>query len=163
MGRGWSKMVKHIPFRFVDDRPVGPIVNVAFTIDGECLDLLHQAGKNRSRTVRNAIKFYLKGDQSFQDLAETHDRLLQNFSKVCLERDELRKTLSEINNSYFGKVDLEPKNEDSFFQGFPKLRKLIIIFLKGLRQLLKKNRKQSSPEDPAQKKQSSTSLEHFEN
>lgn len=121
-------MVKHIPFRFVDDRPVGPIVNVAFTIDGECVDLLYQAGKNRSRTVRNAIKFYLKGDQSFQDLAETHDRLLQNFSKVCLERDELRKTLSEINNSYFTKVDLEPKNALSSDQVVSSSEKSIINF-----------------------------------
>ncbi len=121
-------MVRHIPFRFIDDRPVGPIVNVAFTIDGECVDLLHRAGKNRSKTVRHAIKFYLKGEDSFQDVIESHQKLLENFSKVCLERDELRKTIAEINNSYFGKVDFQPKNEDSRPQVFSELRKSIINF-----------------------------------
>lgn len=87
---------RHIPFRLVDDRPRGPIVNVAFTIDGECVDLLHRAGKNRSRTVRNAIKVYLRGDYSRQQREEDHRRLLENFQRVCQERDELRSQLSTL-------------------------------------------------------------------
>ena len=79
-------MVKHIPWsRVIDDRPVGPIVNVAFTIDGECVDLLHRAGKNRSKTVRNAIKSYLRGDYSRQDQEIDHAELLERYQKVLQE------------------------------------------------------------------------------
>ena len=73
---------RHIPFRLIDDRPRGPIVNVAFTIDGECVDLLHKAGKNRSRTVRNAIKSYLRGDYSRQDQTQDHQTLMDNFERA---------------------------------------------------------------------------------
>ena len=85
---------KHIPFRFIDDRPRGPIVNVAFTIDGECVELLHQAGKNRSRTVRNAIKSYLKG--GFEDLEKTHAELYINFQRILAERDSLKKEIEGL-------------------------------------------------------------------
>ena len=87
---------RHIPFRLIDDRPRGPIVNVAFTIDGECVDLLHRAGKNRSRTVRNAIKSYLRGDYSRENQIKDHAELLERFQKVCIERDELREQLSTL-------------------------------------------------------------------
>lgn len=92
-------MVQHIPFRFIDDRPVGPIVNVAFTIDGECVDLLHQAGKNRSKTVRNAIKSYLKG--GYENLEKTHAELMTNFQAVCLERDSLKREIEGIHMNAF--------------------------------------------------------------
>ena len=90
---------KHIPFRFIDDRPRGPIVNVAFTIDGECVELLHQAGKNRSRTVRNAIKSYLKG--GFEDLEKTHAELYINFQRILAERDSLKKEIEGLHMNAF--------------------------------------------------------------
>jgi len=74
---------RHIPFsRVIDDRTVGPIVNVAFTIDGECVDLLHRAGKNRSRTVRNAIKSYLRGKYSRKELEEAHANMKESLRRV---------------------------------------------------------------------------------
>lgn len=95
--------MKHIPFRLNDDRPVGPIVNVAFTIDGECVDLLHRAGKNRSRTVRNAIKSYLRGDWNRQEMIETHQELMNNYQRVIKQRESLKKELEAINlNSFKG-------------------------------------------------------------
>lgn len=92
---------KHIPFRFIDDRPRGPIVNVAFTIDGECVDLLHQAGKNRSRTVRNAIKNYLRGDYSREDQMNDHAELLGRFQNVCIERDKLKEEIKAMHMNAF--------------------------------------------------------------
>lgn len=92
---------RHIPFRLIDDRPRGPIVNVAFTIDGECVDLLHRAGKNRSRTVRNAIKSYLRGDYTRQDRENDHAELLERFQNVCIERDKLKQELNGIHMNAF--------------------------------------------------------------
>jgi len=92
---------RHIPFRLVDDRPRGPIVNVAFTIDGECVDLLHRAGKNRSRTVRNAIKSYLRGDYTRQEQENDHQQLMDNFQRVIKERDNLKKELEGYHMNAF--------------------------------------------------------------
>lgn len=92
---------RHIPFRLVDDRPRGPIVNMAFTVDGECVDLLHRAGKNRSRTVRNAIKSYLRGDYTRQDRENDHQQLLENFQRVCEEREDLKREIEGIHMNAF--------------------------------------------------------------
>ncbi len=92
---------RHIPFRLIDDRPRGPIVNVAFTIDGECVDLLHRAGKNRSRTVRNAIKSYLSGDYTRKDREEDHRTLMDNYQKVLREREKLKKEIKGIHMNAF--------------------------------------------------------------
>jgi len=94
---------KHIPFRLIDDRPRGPIVNVAFTIDGECVDLLHRAGKNRSRTVRNAIKRYLRGDYTRQDRENDHAELMERYQRVLGEREKLKKEIESFHlNSFKG-------------------------------------------------------------
>ena len=92
---------RHIPFRLHDDRPRGPIVNVAFTIDGECVDLLHRAGKNRSRTVRNAIKSYLRGDWNRKEMIETHETLMNNYKRVLEEREKLKKELEAYHLNAF--------------------------------------------------------------
>lgn len=92
---------RHIPFRLIDDRPRGPIVNVAFTIDGECVDLLHRAGKNRSRTVRNAIKSYLRGDYTRQDRENDHQQLMENFQRVVKEREDLKREIEGIHMNAF--------------------------------------------------------------
>lgn len=102
-------MVKHIPFRMHDIRPRGPIVNVAFTIDTYCLDLLHRSGKNRSQTVRCALMHYLGGEESVKDLIESRNSLLEKFNEKCIEV----KTLREIINSKLPNVDLEAGIEDS--------------------------------------------------
>lgn len=91
---------RHIPWRPHDDRPRGPSVNVSFTLDGESVDLLWKSGKNRSRTVRNAIKYYL------QDIEPTPE-LQKKFNQVCIERQELlevveiqRKTIARLKSTH---------------------------------------------------------------
>ena len=74
---------RHIPYRFVDDRPRGPLVNVSFTLDGESVDLLWKQGKNRSRTVRRAIKHFCRE-------LDPAPELVEKFNAVCVERNELR-------------------------------------------------------------------------
>lgn len=101
--------MKHLPFRMHDLRPRGPIVNVAFTIDTYCLDLLHKAGKNRSQTVRAALMFYLGSDESYADLIESREMLMEKVKILAIEN----KMLKEIINSKLPNVDLEPGNEDS--------------------------------------------------
>ena len=71
-------------------------MNVSFTLDGETVDLLWKTGKNRSRTVRNAIRYYL------QDIEPTPE-LQKKFDQVCIERQELlevvdmqRKTIARL-------------------------------------------------------------------
>ena len=105
-------MVRHIPFRMYDLRPKGPIVNVAFTIDAYCLDLLHRNGKNRSQTVRCAIMHYLGGEESVKDLLETRENLIEKVRELAIER----KILRQIINSKLPNVDLEAKIEDSVNQ-----------------------------------------------
>lgn len=75
---------KHIPFREIDTRSRGSIVNVAFTIDTYCLDLLNQAGKNKSKTVRMAIVNYL-GNPSDAEPTELQLR----YRDKCIEVKEL--------------------------------------------------------------------------
>jgi len=75
---------KHIPFREIDTRSRGSIVNVAFTIDTYCLDLLNQAGKNKSKTVRMAIINYL-GNPSDSEPTELQLR----YRDKCIEVKEL--------------------------------------------------------------------------
>jgi len=101
-------MVKHIPFRMHDIRPRGPIVNVAFTIDTYCLELLHRSGKNRSETVRCAIMHYLGGEESVRDLLQSRESLVEKVRELAIERKMLR----EIINSKLPNVDLEAKIED---------------------------------------------------
>jgi len=99
---------KRIPYRLHDDRPVGPIVNVAFTLDMEAFQLLHAAGKNRSRIVRNAIKYYCQDGVS----SEGHRVILEKYKEKCIEN----KILREIINSNLPNVDLEAEIEDSDHQ-----------------------------------------------
>lgn len=75
-------------------------MNVSFTLDGESVDLLWKSGKNRSRTVRNAIKYYL------QDIEPTPE-LQKKFNQVCIERQELlevveiqRKTIARLKSTH---------------------------------------------------------------
>lgn len=82
---------KHIPFREIDTRSRGSIVNVAFTIDTYCLDLLNQAGKNKSKTVRMAIINYL-GNKSLSP-GEINNKkpteLQLRYRDKCIEVKEL--------------------------------------------------------------------------
>ncbi len=111
-------MVRHIPWsRVIDDRPVGPIVNVSFTLDMHAFQLLHSAGKNRSQTVRNAIKYYCSD-------REPAPELVKKFNEVCTARRDLQienKILREIINSNLPNVDLEAKIELLVDQVKPKL------------------------------------------
>lgn len=101
-------MVRHIPFRMHDLRPRGAIVNVAFTIDTYCLELLQKGGKNRSQTVRCAIMHYLGGEETVKDLIESRESLIEKVKELAIERKMLR----EIINSKLPNVDLEAKIED---------------------------------------------------
>lgn len=60
----------------------GPFVNVAFTLDMESVELLQLNGKNKSKTVRRAIKHYCRD-------VKPSPELLENFRRVCIERSEL--------------------------------------------------------------------------
>jgi hypothetical protein len=84
MWGGMDMTSKHIPFREIDTRSRGSIVNVAFTIDTYCLDLLNQAGKNKSKTVRMAIINYL-GNPSDAEPTELQLR----YRDKCIEVKEL--------------------------------------------------------------------------
>lgn len=110
-------MVKHIPFRMYDLRPRGPIVNVAFTIDTYCLELLQRSGKNRSQTVRCAIMHYLGGDETVEDLLRSRESLIEKVRDLAIEK----KILREIINSKLPDVDLEAKIKDSVNQASSKL------------------------------------------
>lgn len=101
-------MVRHIPFRMHDIRPRGAIVNVAFTIDTYCLELLQKGGKNRSQTVRCAIMHYLGGEESYKDLIESRNSLVEKVRELAIERKMLR----EIINSKLPNVDLEAGIKD---------------------------------------------------
>jgi len=61
----------------------GPFVNQAFTLDLEAFELLLNSGKNRSRTVRRAIKHYCREMPAPPGLVE-------KFNQVCIERKELQ-------------------------------------------------------------------------
>ena len=98
-----------IPWRLHDDRPVGPIVNVSFTLDMHAFQLLHAAGKNRSRIVRNAIKYYCQDGIA----SEAHREVIEKWQKLKIENEILR----EIINSKIPNVDLEAEIKDSLIQG----------------------------------------------
>lgn len=74
---------KHIPFRFVNDSTRGPLVNVSFTLDGESVDLLWKQGRNRSRTVRRAIKYFCRE-------IPPPPALQEKFNQVCIEKAQLQ-------------------------------------------------------------------------
>jgi len=61
----------------------GPFVNVAFTLDLQSVEMLQNHGKNRSLTVRRAIKHYCKE-------IEPSPELVQKYREVIMERNELR-------------------------------------------------------------------------
>jgi len=104
-------MVKNLPFRMYDLRPRGAIVNVAFTIDTYSLDLLHKAGKNRSRTVRMALWHWLGSSEetmSCAELYESHQAILEKFRVKCIQVDRMKKII----NSQLPDVDLEAEFKD---------------------------------------------------
>ena len=82
-------MSRLIPFRLYDDRTRGPLVNVSFTLDGESVDLLWAHGKNRSRTVRRAIKHFC------QERNPTPE-MVKKYNEVCIERKELREKILDL-------------------------------------------------------------------
>lgn len=95
---------KHIPFREIDTRSRGSIVNVAFTIDTYCLDLLNQAGKNKSKTVRMAIINYL-GDPLKAENTELQeryrDKILENkdlIGIVQLQKAQIERLRKEVDS-----------------------------------------------------------------
>lgn len=115
---------KHIPFREIDTRSRGSIVNVAFTIDTHCLDLLNQAGKNKSKTVRMAIINYL-GNPSDAEPTELQLR----FRDKCIEVKEL----TEIVSLQRDQIETLRESQDRRDPGAPGL-------LERLRNLFNKHR-----------------------
>lgn len=65
----------------------GPFVNMAFTLDMEAVELLQNSGKNRSRTVRRAIKHWCRE-------LPAPPALQEKFNQVCIERAELQEIVS---------------------------------------------------------------------
>ena len=112
----------------------GPFVNVAFTLDLKSVEMLQNAGKNRSQTVRRAIKHYCKQ-------VEPSPEIVEKLRLVCMERNELREIIEiqkKIINSQGVNVDLQAGNE------VRKIRQeenqlLIFRILKRIRNLFNKH------------------------
>jgi len=113
----------------------GPFVNVAFTLDLQSVEMLQNHGKNRSLTVRRAIKHYCKE-------VEPSPELVEKYREVIMERNELREVIEiqkKIINSQGVNVDLEAGiNISSLSQEKNEL--LISRILKRLRNLFYKHR-----------------------
>ena len=112
----------------------GPFVNVAFTLDMQALEMLQNQGKNRSQTVRRAIKHYCRE-------IEPEPALVEKFREVVMERNELREVVEiqkKIINSQGGKVDFQPGiNVSSRKPG--KFRLIISRILERCRNLFNKH------------------------
>jgi len=120
----------------------GPFVNVAFTLDLQSVEMLQNHGKNRSLTVRRAIKHYCKE-------IEPSPELVQKYREVIMERNELREVVEiqkEIINSekkLFSEKSIPRQKQTIRFLGtsLPGKKKLLISrILKRLRDLFYKHR-----------------------
>ena len=117
----------------------GPYVSVAFTLDIQALEMLQDAGKNRSQTVRRAIKHYCKE-------VEPSPELVEKYREVIMERNELREVVEiqkKIINSQEGdslipvqkRILKDPPGKEA-----ANCRLLISRFLERCRNLFNKHR-----------------------
>lgn len=76
-------------------------VNKAFSIDPETFMMLDRycaasetwdKKKSRSKVVNDAIRWYLQGD--VPELQRSHEQLLENFRRVCIEKDKLESQMT---------------------------------------------------------------------
>ena len=113
----------------------GPFVNVAFTLDLDSVALLKNAGKNKSLTVRRAIRHYCQQ-------IEPAPALVKKFNEVCIERKELLDIIEiqkKIINSHNPNVDFQA-GIDLHLERSNKIRLLFSRILKRLSNLFHKNR-----------------------